>query len=88
MEMKGGMTGEMKIEESLYLKGSAPSDGRDGALFVYSQQNQNTKQNCSMLINKKPIIFDTLFFQERSLTGNSAFPIWEPTEDSTTFLRG
>ena len=34
----GGMTGGMKIEEFLYLKGSAPSDGRDGALFVYSQQ--------------------------------------------------
>ena len=36
--MKGGMTGGMKIEESRYLKGSAPFDGRDGALFVYSQQ--------------------------------------------------
>ena len=34
----GGMTGGMKFAESLYLKGSAPSDGRDGALFVYSQQ--------------------------------------------------
>ena len=32
------MTGEMKIEESLYLKGSAPSDGRDGALPFESQQ--------------------------------------------------
>ena len=38
MEMKGGMTGEIKIEESLYLKGSAPSDGRDGALSFESQQ--------------------------------------------------
>jgi hypothetical protein len=38
VEMKGGMTGGMKIEESLYLKGSAPSDGRDGELFAYSQQ--------------------------------------------------
>jgi len=28
------MTGEIKKEESLYLKGSAPSDVRDGALFV------------------------------------------------------
>ena len=70
MEMKGGMTGEMKIEESLYLKGSAPSDGRDGALFVYSQQNQNTKQNCSMFINMNCLFFNTLYFQERSLTGN------------------
>ncbi len=40
-----------------------------------------------MLINKKRLFFNTLYFQERSLTGNSAFPIWEPTEDSTTFLR-
>ena len=32
--MKGGMKGGMKIEESLYLKGLAPSDGRDGALFA------------------------------------------------------
>jgi hypothetical protein len=37
VEMKGGMTGGMKIEESLYLKGSAPFDGRDGELFAYSQ---------------------------------------------------
>jgi len=36
--MKGGLTGGMKNEESLCLKGSAPSDGRDEALFVYSQQ--------------------------------------------------
>ena len=38
VEMKGGMTGGMKIEESLYLKGSAPFDGRDGALSLKSQQ--------------------------------------------------
>ena len=38
VEMKGGMTGGMKITKSLCLKGSAPFDGRDGALFVYSQQ--------------------------------------------------
>ena len=40
--MTGGVTGEvtggMKIEESLYLKGLAPSDGRDGALSLKSQQ--------------------------------------------------
>ena len=84
----GGLTGGMKIEESLYLKGSAPFDGRDGAFSFIVNKNQNTKQNCSMLINKKPIIFDTLCFQEHSLTGNSALSIWEPTEISTTFLRG
>ena len=38
VEMKGGMTGGMKFAESLYLKGSAPSDGRDGALPLKSQQ--------------------------------------------------
>ena len=37
VEMTGGMTGGMKIEESLCLKGSAPSDGRDGALLFESQ---------------------------------------------------
>ena len=37
-----------------------------------------------MFINKKRLFFNTLYFQERSLTGNSALPIWEPTEDSTT----
>ena len=36
--LTGGMTGGMKIAKSLYLKGSAPFDGRDGALFVYIQQ--------------------------------------------------
>ena len=34
----GGMTGGMKFAESLYLKGLAPSDGRDGALSLKSQQ--------------------------------------------------
>ena len=37
-----------------------------------------------MFINKKPIIFDTLCFQEHSLTGNSALPIWKPAIDGTT----
>ena len=36
--MMGGLTGGMKIEEYLYLKGSAPFDGRDGALSLESQQ--------------------------------------------------
>ena len=33
-EMTGEMKGGMKIAESLYLKGSAPSNGRDGHYFV------------------------------------------------------
>ena len=36
--LTGGLTGGMKIEKSLYLKGSAPFDGRDGALSLKSQQ--------------------------------------------------
>jgi len=43
VDMTGGVTGGMKIEESLYLKGSAPSDGRDGELFVYSQQKSENE---------------------------------------------
>ena len=43
VEMKGGMTGGMKIEESLCLKGSAPSDGRDGALFVKESTKIRTR---------------------------------------------
>ena len=34
----GGVTGGMKFAKSLYLKGSAPSDGRDGELSLKSQQ--------------------------------------------------
>ena len=33
-EMTGEMTGEIKKAKSLYLKGLAPSDGRDGAIFI------------------------------------------------------
>ena len=33
-EMTGEVKGEMKIPRSLYLKVSAPSDGRDGHDFV------------------------------------------------------
>ena len=82
--MTGGMTGGMKIEESLCLKGSAPSDGRDGALSFESQQKSENVRFLSM----SHTFFNTLYFQKRSLTGNSALSIWEPIEDSTTFLRG
>ena len=81
--MMGGLTGGMKIEESLYLKGSAPSDGRDGALSLESQQKSENVRFLSM----SHAFFNTLYFQKHSLTGNSALPIWELTEISTTFLR-
>ena len=81
----GGMTGGMKFAESLYLKGSAPSDGRDGALSLESQQkSENETKLCSMLINKKRLIFNTHFFQKCSLTGNRTFPSEEPVIDDTT----
>ena len=47
----GVMTGEMKIAKSLYLKGLAPSDGRDGALSV------NTR---SLFGNKAPLLFNNV----------------------------
>ena len=78
----GGVTGGMKIEESLCLKGSAPSDGRDGALSFESQQKSENVISLSM----SHAFFNTLYFQKRSLTGNSALSIWELTEISTTFL--
>ena len=36
-----------------------------------------------MFINNKRLIFNTLYFQERSLTGSSVFPFWEPTANNT-----
>ena len=43
MEMKGGVTGGMKFAESIYLKGSAPFDGRNGALLFESQQKSENE---------------------------------------------
>jgi len=43
VEITVEMTGGMKIEESLYLKGSAPSEGRDGALLFESQQKSENE---------------------------------------------
>ena len=77
--MTGGMTGGMKIEGSLCLKGSAPSDGRDGALSFESQQKTENVRFLSM----SHAFFNTLYFQKRSLTGNSVFPIWEPNATGT-----
>ena len=75
--MTGEMTGEMKIEESLYLKGSVPSDGRDGALSFESQQKSENVKSLSM----SHAFFNTLYFQKFSLIGNRTFPNWKSTED-------
>jgi hypothetical protein len=42
------MTGGMKKAESLYLKGLAPSDVRDGALFVNNVMLFNNKVPLSL----------------------------------------
>jgi hypothetical protein len=64
------MTGEIKKSESLYLKGLAPSDVRDGALFV----------NNPMLFINKVFLFvlnRSLISAISSLKGNYSFPVWE-----------
>ena len=75
--MTGGVTGRMKFAESLYLKGSAPSDGRDGALSFESQQKTENVRFLSM----SHTFFNTLYFQKFSLIGNRTFPNWKSTED-------
>jgi hypothetical protein len=45
----GGMKGEMKMAKSLYLKGFATPDGRDGAF---------SDNNCSLFINNARLIFN------------------------------
>ena len=40
-----------------------------------------------MFINNKRLIFNTLYFQERSLTGSSVFPFWEPTANNTKWAQ-
>ena len=78
VEMKGGMKGEMKIEESLYLKGSAPSDGRDGALFVKESTKIRTRNKTVRCSSIRSAYFSTHFTfknvpllgTQRSLFGN------------------
>ena len=73
----GEMTGEMKNAGSLYLKGSTPSDGRDGPLFV---NNPSLSVNNASLISNNPALFalnPILFCARCSLTGNYLFPPWE-----------
>lgn len=73
----GGMKGEMKMAKSLYLKGFATPDGRDGAF---------SDNNCSLFINNARLIFnnDALFALDVPLLGtiysqrgNKRFPAWE-----------
>jgi hypothetical protein len=66
----GGMTGEMKNARSLCLKGLAPSDGRDGPLFV---NTPSLSVNNASLISNNPALFALnliLFLRQ-------IFPAWE-----------
>jgi hypothetical protein len=87
----GEMTGEMKNAGSLYLKGSTPSDGRDGPLFV---NTPSLSVNNASLISNNPALFalnPILFCARCSLTGNYLFPLWEqktPSLGTKHSLRG
>ena len=73
----GEMTGEMKNAGSLYLKGSTPSDGRDGPLFV---NTPSLSVNNASLISNNPALFTLnpiLFCARCSLTEKYLFPPWE-----------
>ena len=80
----GEMTGEMKMARSLYLKDSAPSDGRDGHIFV---NTPSLSFNNASLISNKAALFAlnlALFASNVPLLGtiysqlgNNIFPAWE-----------
>jgi hypothetical protein len=88
----GEMTGEMKNAGSLCLKGLAPSDGRDGPLFVNTPP---LSVNNASLISNNPALFALnliLFLRQifpaweifiptlgtnHSQPGNKTFPPWE-----------
>ena len=64
--MKGGM----KTARILYLKGLAPSDGRDRPLFVNSRSLFGNKAALSKL-------YLSFISANRSLKGNYSFPVRE-----------
>ena len=66
----GEMAGEMKNAGSLYLKGSTPSDGRDGPLFVNTPPL--SVNNASLFFNKAALFTLNLILFLRQI-----FPAWE-----------
>ncbi len=66
----GGMTGGMKFAKSLYLKGSAPSEGRDGALSLTSQQKSEHKIKLFDVHQQVAAIFQHALLSKM-------FPYWE-----------
>lgn len=90
-EMKGGMKGEMKggmeMAKSLYLKGSAPLDGRDEQDFVNrSAPLLRSAKNPWMSVNKARLFLDNaalfvpiipILGTFYSHLGNKILPDWE-----------
>ncbi len=76
-----GVTGGMKFAESLYLKGSAPSDGRDGALPFESQQKSGHEIKLFDVHQQEALNFQHAILSKMLLTGNRIFPSWESIED-------
>jgi len=66
----GGVTGGMKFVKSLYLKGSAPSEGRDGELSLTSQQKSEHETKLFDVHQQ-----EALNFQHAILS--KMFPYWE-----------
>jgi len=77
-EMTGEMKGEMKMAKSFYLKGSSPSDGRDGPLFVNtpSLSVNNASLFLRQIFPAWEIFIPTLGTKHSQL-GNKTFPPWE-----------
>ena len=73
----GEMTGEMKNAGSHYLKGSTPSDGRDGPLFVNTPPL--SVNNASLIFNNVAlfVLNLALFCARCSLTEKYLFLAWE-----------
>ena len=66
----GGVTGGMKLAESLYLKGSAPSEGRNGGLSLTSQQKSEHEIKLFDAHQQDALNFQHALLQKR-------FPYWE-----------
>ena len=84
----GGVTGEMKggmkIAEPLYIKGSTPSNGRDGHDFVntpllFINSPALSVNNARLLLNNAALSATDipLLGMFYSLPGNKVFPAWE-----------
>ena len=77
----GGMTGEMKNVESLYLKAFRHSDGRDGHVFEIfcfnsASNASSTKHSMCHDLPCVGLIIPTVGM-ECSQLGNKVFPAWE-----------